>query len=289
VWLSLGTTSVNLDYAKIEDRPFFGNNVVWEDILDARQDTTAIFGLPTVDFKMRPFGAPTGLVINGGFFNNINHYNMGHGNTIKNGVAIKVPAGYGAVFYRIDSFNDDLYGTSYSGFAGYLKDHVVVRNGTELIIPEYNQEIGTENPICRIISKRISFGSLHSQKKLNSFMSAFVNNINFELKYYGIDHYKITFILDNKYTLSYKYGDYRGDSAFYSDVNSAYYSIPTNTDDGWHLQYIPSGADFNEMVVHIEFARLKDINAPTSAICQTSISEFGFNVVNKDIKKKGIQ
>ena len=88
----------------IEDRPFFGNSVVWENILDARQDTTAIFGLPTVDFKMRPFGSPNNLVINGGFFNNINHYNIGFNNTIKNGIAIKVPAGYGAVFYRIDSF-----------------------------------------------------------------------------------------------------------------------------------------------------------------------------------------
>ncbi|NTW31060.1 MAG: hypothetical protein HGB12_00225 [Bacteroidetes bacterium] len=196
---------------------------------------------------------------------------------------------YKNLSYRMDAFSDDLDGTDYNNFAGYFKDHPVIRNGTKLIIPEYNQEVGTENPLCRIISKRISFGSLHSQKKLNSFMSAFINNINFELQYFGIDHYKVTFVLDNKYTLEYKYGDYRNASTSYSDVNSAYYSIPTNTDDGWHLQYIPAGIDFNEMVVYIEFARLKDINAPTTAISQVSISEFGFNVINKDVKKKGIQ
>lgn len=188
---------------------------------------------------------------------------------------------YNDLTYKIFSYQDDLT-SGYNDFIGNFKDQIIVRTGTELVIPEYKEESGTENPICRIWNKRMAFGNVHSLKKLDTFMTFFQNNKNIDLAEYGIDYYKLYIIIDNKVIWKKKYGDFRSAATSYTDT-TADYVIPNDAEDGWSNFKLPLGLDFHDIQIVVEFARLSDTNKSDS-----SISEIDIAIINKGSERNGI-
>ncbi|MHB8096046.1 MAG: hypothetical protein ACYDEI_00110 [Erysipelotrichaceae bacterium] len=189
--------------------------------------------------------------------------------------------------FKIFSYSGDT--ETYTNFFGQLNGSLVLRNGTKLIIPEYKITIdsnSTENPLCRIITKRAAFGNIKSLKKLDSIGLTMINQLNTILGQYGIDYLRLSIQLDTDYTWTAKYGDFN--SASYSDALYTTHVNPTSSTIGFKNFKQPVGLDFHEIQITIEFARMNEIANPTTYISSTSIVDIALEVINKEVEKYGL-
>ncbi len=183
--------------------------------------------------------------------------------------------------YRLYAFIDDQSG--YTNFMGNYKEHPIIRVGSKLIIPEYSEAIGTENPLCRFWTKRMTFGNDNEMKKLDSFWATIYNQANIAATTYGIDYFKIYMIIDNSTIWSKKYGDFKGSG--YTDCDVGKVMSPTNSTNGFtNINFRFPNIDFHNIQIMFEFARLKDTN-----ISNASLSYIMLDIINKAFKSRGVR
>lgn len=170
-----------------------------------------------------------------------------------------------------------------NNFIGNFKDHVIIRAGNKIIIPEYREAQGTENPLCRIKLKKMAFGSAFNLKKLDTLLAQFYNNQNSDLDRYGVDYLKLYIILDGEVIWEKKYGDFRAtDLSSYTDT-TADSAVPSDTDVGFKNIKLPLGLDFHDIQIMFEFGRLNSIGVSVA-----SINEINLNVINKGSERNGM-
>ena len=192
---------------------------------------------------------------------------------------------YNTLTFRINCYADDL-AYNYVNFFGNINDYPVIRVGSKLVIPEYKEADGTENPLARITLKRQSMGNVMAIKKLDSLMSYLINNNNVSMVEYGIDHIRLSITLDKKYEYEIKYGDY-DETATYTDTTADEYIInavtPTNSTTGFYNIKIPIGLDFHDIIIALEIGRITDTNK-----CLTTVNEISIDTIQKESEKNGM-
>jgi len=183
--------------------------------------------------------------------------------------------------YRIYSYQDDTNQTDLA--MGNFKQFLVLRNGGSLIIPEYSVAVGTENPLCRIVFKKITFGDVFAYKKMRNFSVQFNRNENLEWLRYGIDYVKFDVTRDSGVDQrAWKYGDFNDTT--YSDA-TRYHVSPQSLTNGFVNVKIPTDLDFHDIVINLEFGRL---NTTAGQIADVTVREARMDIIDKGRERNGI-
>lgn len=190
--------------------------------------------------------------------------------------------------WRIYSY-ENTDGLDYLQFFANMGDHMVMRVEDKLIIPEYTVEAGTENPLCRFETRKMSIGNIHGLVQLYDVLASFVNGGD-----YGIDYFRVYLLIDNVYELAYKYGDFDGTAYTDTQNGNAYnviYNAITNptakidADYGITDAKLPiegSKCDFRTIGIRIEFGRIGSNRA------NVSLREVALDTIDKFRERTGL-
>jgi hypothetical protein len=178
--------------------------------------------------------------------------------------------------YAYESTND----TEYSSMFATIKENAIIKVEDKLVIPEYLDEDGTENPICRFRTKRMTFSNVHGRHKIRAVLYDFVNSGT-----YGIDYVRTNLNLNESTNRADKYGDF--DGADYTDTTNGF---ANTSDSGYNsttgISRLKQGyrQDFNSIMVTAEFARLLDTN-----YADVGFASLMVDYIDKSIERKGVR
>lgn len=189
---------------------------------------------------------------------------------------------YTDMTYSIFAYTDDQSG--YTNTFANMKDHMVMRVGSKLVIPTYKESDQHEDILARVGFKRASFGNVQSLKKLYDVMFYFLNNTTTDGDTLGIDYFKLAVNLNKKVEWSKKHGDF-DTNATYSDATITDAVIPDSSTEGWLTMKIPIGFDFNDVEIKAEFSRVNSNSGQSIA----TLSEMDIDVIQKNIEKTGMR
>lgn len=169
-------------------------------------------------------------------------------------------------------------------FIGNFENFVILRTENKLIIPEYRQEEGTENPLCRFEPRRMTFGNAHSRTILQSILAEFVTNNSVKVNYLRI---RTVSNEDSSSEISYKYGNFDEANTYTDDTGGSTHLVGTlgDVDSSSFERYVARfGNEFFRVRIRFEIARLKDAN-----FADVTLTSIYFDTTDKMGEKHGLE